>query len=130
MAPSTTREGIMHIMRIYFSILASVLGLGISMAYAGSPETLETTEITAWGHPVPSAQLDTQRGGTDTGPLTINANILNAKLFDNTAKDNVTGNNTVTGGAFTGASGLITNIQNSGNNVIIQSGTVLNLTVK
>ena len=117
----------MHIMRIYFSIVVSVLGLGMSIAHAGSPET---TEITAWGHPVPSAQLDTQRGGTDTGPLTINANILNAKLFDNSAKDNVTGNNTITGGAFAGASGLATVIQNSGNNVIIQNGTVLNLTVK
>jgi hypothetical protein len=114
-------------MHIYFSILVSVLGLGIGMAHAESPET---TEVTAWGHPLPSAQLETQRGGTDTGPLTINANVLNAKLFDNSAKDNVTGNNTITGGAFAGASGLATVIQNSGNNVIIQNGTVLNLTVK
>jgi hypothetical protein len=117
----------MQIMRIYVSIFVSVLGLGMSIAHAGSPEP---TDITSWGPPVPSAQLDTQRGGTDTGPLTINANILNAKLFDNSAKDNVTGNNTITGGAFAGASGLATVIQNSGNNVIIQSGTVLNLTVK
>lgn len=114
-------------MYIYFSILMSVLGLGMSIAHAGSPETME---ITSWGHPVPSAQLDTQRGGTDTGPLTINANMLDAKLFNNSATDNVTGNNTVSGGAFTGASGLATVIQNSGNNVIIQNGTVLNLTVK
>ena len=117
----------MHIIRIYFSILVSVLGFSMSIARAGSPET---TEITSWGDPVPSAQLDTQRGGTDTGPLTINANMLDAKLFDNSAKDNVTGNNTITGGAFAGASGLATVIQNSGNNVIVQSGTVLNLTVK
>ena len=117
----------MRIMYIYFSILVSVLGLGMSMAHAESPET---TEVTAWGHPLPSAQLEAQRGGTDTGPLTINANVLNAKLFDNSAKDNVTGNNTITGGAFAGASGLATVIQNSGNNVIIQNGTVLNLTVK
>ena len=117
----------MHIMRIYFSILVSVFGFGMTLAHAGSPET---TEITSWGHPVPSAQLDTQRGGTETSPLTINANMLNAKLFDNSATDNVTGNNTITGGAFAGASGLATVIQNSGNNVIIQNGTVLNLTVK
>jgi hypothetical protein len=105
----------------------TLLGLGMSMAHAGSPET---TEITFWGHPIPSDQLDTQRGGTDTGPLTINANMLNAKLFDNSATDNVTGNNTITGGAFSGSNGLATVIQNSGNNVIIQSGTVLNLTMK
>jgi hypothetical protein len=56
--------------------------------------------------------------------------MLNAKLFDNAAIGNVTGHNTITEGAFAGASGLPTVIQNSGNNVIIQSGTVLNLTVK
>lgn len=117
----------MHIMRIYFSIVASALGLWMGMAYAGSPET---APVSSWGHPVPSAQLDTQRGGTDPGPITINANMLNAKLFDNSATGNVTGNNTVTGGAFAGASGLATVIQNSGNNVIIQNGTVLNLTLQ
>jgi hypothetical protein len=97
------------------------------MAHAGSPET---PSMTSWGAPIPSTQLDAHRGGTDTGPVTINANILNAKLFDNVAKDNVTGNNTINGNAFAGASGLPIVIQNSGNNVIIQSGTVLNLTMK
>ncbi|HLZ34847.1 MAG TPA: hypothetical protein VKP13_12585 [Nitrospira sp.] len=115
-------------MHIYFSILVSIFVLCVmSMAHAGPPET---TDLPSWGHPVPSAQLDAQRGGTDTGPLTINANMLNANLFNNSATGNVTGNNTVTGGAFAGASGLATVIQNSGNNVIIQNGTVLNLTLK
>lgn len=114
-------------MRIYFSIVVSVLGLCLGMAHAGSPEK---SEMTSWGKPLPAAQLDTQRGGTDTGPLTINANILKAKLYDNAAVDNVTGNNSINGNAFSGASGLPIVIQNSGNNVIIQSGTVLNLTMK
>lgn len=114
-------------MRIYFSTVVTVLGLCLGMAHAGSPET---TPVSSWGQPIPSAQLDVQRGGTDPGPVTINANMLNAKLFDNAATGNVTGNNTVTGGAFAGASGLATVIQNSGNNVIIQNGTVLNLTLK
>ncbi|MDN5940513.1 MAG: hypothetical protein L0H94_01410 [Nitrospira sp.] len=117
-------------MRIYLSILVSVLGLGMSMAYAGSPESTETTEITSWGDPVPSDQLDTQRGGMETDPFTINANILNANLFDNVAIDNVTGNNTITGNAFAGMSGLATIFQNTGNNVIMQQGTTLHLTVK
>lgn len=111
-------------MHIYLSILMSVLGLCIGVAQAGALETKK------WGHPVAPAQLDAQRGGTDIGPVTINTNMLNAKLFDNSAVDNVTGKNTITGGAFAGASGLPTVIQNSGNNVIIQNGTVLNLTVK
>jgi len=114
-------------MRIFFSTAVSVLGLCVGMAYAGSPET---KSLSPWGNPVPTAQLEAQRGGTDSGPLTINANILKAKLYDNAAIDNVTGNNSINGNAFAGASGLPIVIQNSGNNVIIQSGTVLNLTMK
>lgn len=114
-------------MRMFFSTMGSVLGLCVGMAYAGSPET---KSLSYWGDPIPAAQLEAQRGGTDTGPLTINANILKAKLYDNAAVDNVTGNNSITGNAFAGASGLPIVIQNSGNNVIIQSGTVLNLTMK
>lgn len=114
-------------MRIYFSIVVSALGLGLGLAHAGSPET---STMTSWGTPIPAEQLDAQRGGTDTGPVTINANMLKAKLYDNAAIDNVTGNNSINGNAFAGASGLPIVIQNSGNNVIIQSGTVLNLTMK
>lgn len=114
-------------MRIFYSTAVSVLGLWVGMAYAGSPET---KSLSSWGNPVPTAQLEAQRGGTDSGPLTINANILKAKLYDNAAIDNVTGNNSINGNAFAGASGLPIVIQNSGNNVIIQSGTVLNLTMK
>jgi len=114
-------------MRTFFSTMASVLGLWVGMAYAGSPET---KSLSSWGDPIPANQLEAQRGGTDTGPLTINANILKAKLYDNAAVDNVTGNNSINGNAFAGASGLPIVIQNSGNNVIIQSGTVLNHTMK
>jgi hypothetical protein len=111
-------------MHIYLSILVSILGLYVSTAGAGPLETQK------WGHPVASAQLDAQRGGTNTGPITLNTNMLNATLYENSAKGNMTGHNTITEGAFGGASGLPTVIQNSGNNVIIQNGTVLNLTVK
>lgn len=114
-------------MHIYLTIIASLLGLCLSTAHAGSPDTTGTT---SWGAPIPSAQLDTHRGGTDPGPLTVNTNMLNAKLFNNSATNTVSGNNTIADGAFAGASGLPTVIQNSGNNVIIQNGTVLNLTLK
>jgi hypothetical protein len=111
-------------MRMYLSIWVSVLGLCVSTAYAASPDTKK------WGDPIAATQLDAQRGGTTTGPITVNTNTLNATLYENSAKGNVTGHNTITEGAFVGASGLPTVIQNSGNNVIIQNGTVLNLTVK
>ena len=114
-------------MRTYVSTVVSILGFCIGVAHAGSPEG---PGMESWGRPLATIQLESQRGGTDAGPVTINANVLNAKLFDNTATDNVTGANTIAGGAFAGANGLPIVIQNSGNNVIIQSGTVLNLTMK
>jgi hypothetical protein len=119
-------------MHIFFSIAISAFGLCGSIAYAGSPETMGATptEIASWGSPIPSDQLDVHRGGRDAGPLTINANFLNAKLNNNAAIDNVTGDNSITGNAFAGASGLPIVFQNSGNNVIMQNGTVLNLTLK
>lgn len=117
-------------MRIFFSTAVSVLGLCMGMAYAGSPET-EAKSLSSWGKPVAAAQLETQRGGTDLGPqLIINRNDLKAKLYDNVAVDNVTGNNSITGNAFAGASGMPIVMQNSGNNVIMQNATILNLTVK
>ena len=114
-------------MRIFFSTVISVLAVSLSTAYAGSTEKME---MTPWGNPIPSASLDAQRGGAEAGAKTINANFLNAKLYDNVSRENVTGNNAITGNAFSGASGFPIVIQNSGNNVIIQSGTVLNLTMK
>lgn len=115
-------------MRIYFSIVVTVLGLSLGLAHASPPDKPATT---SWGKPLPAAQLDAQRGGTDLGPqLIINRNDLKAKLYDNVAVDNVTGNNSINGNAFAGASGLPIVMQNSGNNVIMQNATILNLTMK
>ncbi len=116
-------------MRIYFLIVMSVLGLSLGVAHAGSSEK---AAMTSWGNPIPAAQLDAQRGGMDLGPQLIitNRNDLKAKLYDNVAVDNVTGNNGINGNAFAGASGLPIVMQNSGNNVIMQNATILNLTLK
>jgi hypothetical protein len=116
-------------MRIFFSTVVSVLWLCVNMVYAGSPEA---KSLSSWGTPIPAAQLEAQRGGTDLGPQLIinNRNDLKAKLYDNVAVDNVTGNNSINGNAFADAGGVVTVFQNSGNNVIMQSGTVLNLTLK
>ncbi len=45
----------------------------------------------------------------------------------NVAHDNVSGQNVVGGGAFGNAAGISTVIQNSGNNVLIQNGTAVNV---
>jgi len=77
-----------------------------------------------FGTAVPTDTLDTLRGGEDQY---LNDMKLYAQLYDNKALSNVTGNNIVTQDAFAGAQGYATVIQNSGNNVIIQNATILNL---
>ncbi len=49
---------------------------------------------------------------------------------DNLALNTVNGNNILSPGAFAGSSGVSSVIQNTGNNVVIQSATVVNLTLK
>jgi len=68
-------------------------------------------------------QLDHLRGRQTV----FNTNDVDGQLYNNEAISNVTGSNFVTDGSFAGMSGFATVIQNSGNNVLIQNATVLNL---
>lgn len=68
-------------------------------------------------------QLDQLRGRQTV----FNSNEVDGQLYNNEAVSNVTGSNFVTDGSFSGMSGFSTVIQNSGNNVLIQNATVLNL---
>lgn len=68
-------------------------------------------------------QLDQLRGRQTV----FNSNEVDGQLYNNEAVANVTGSNFVTDGSFSGMSGFSTVIQNSGNNVLIQNATVLNL---
>lgn len=49
---------------------------------------------------------------------------------DNVATNTVSGNNILSLGAFADSSGISSVIQNTGNNVLIQNSTVVNLTLK
>ncbi|MEJ2766385.1 carbon storage regulator [Photobacterium sp. MCCC 1A19761] len=48
----------------------------------------------------------------------------------NGAYNNVTGDNIIAEGTFSDTSGIISVVQNTGNNVLIQNATVVNLTLK
>lgn len=87
----------------------------------------DNTTIESLGTAITDAALANNRGGYDVQTSTNN---LTATLDNNQAISNVTGHNTVTSGAFAGISGFATVVQNSGNNVIIQNATILNLEMK
>ena len=65
-------------------------------------------------------------GGMDV----INDMKLKGIVSDNQAFNLTTGNNAITEGSFAGASGLPTVIQNTGNNVLIQNATIVNVQIK
>lgn len=73
---------------------------------------------------VGESALAAQRGGAD---LHVNENNATASVQDNVASHLSTGNNTIAGSAFANTNGVPMVVQNSGNNVVIQNSTILNL---
>jgi len=74
-------------------------------------------------------ELDNARGREGVDIFTLNNMNVRATLTDNQANNNVNGANIIDGGSFTQASGFTSVIQNSGNNVIIQDSTIVNVTI-
>lgn len=76
--------------------------------------------------PLDSKVLGRKRAGTD---VSNNAQ-LRGVVTNNSAVNVTTGNNVISDGAFSGQSGIPLVVQNSGNNVLIQNATIINLQVK
>ena len=105
-------------MRAAHLTIACVLAMAAPfVAYCDEPATL--------GTPVSSATLDEQRGGDDT-QIHNNINIY-GDVTDNTATNVVTGANNIQNGSFDNASGVLSVVQNTGANVLIQSATIVNV---
>lgn len=79
------------------------------------------------GAPIASSALAARRGGDER---IFSENKLKGVVADNKASNLTTGMNVISEGAFAGSSGLSTVIQNSGNNVLIQNATIVNVQVK
>jgi hypothetical protein len=72
------------------------------------------------------ADLANQRGGSETH---LNQNNATGTVSGNVASQLNTGSNTISESAFSNTNGIPIVIQNSGNNVLIQNSTILNLTL-
>lgn len=91
-----------------------------------SANQLAANEPNELGAVATDSALSVSRG-TDNVTSTNN---LGASLYGNSALNTVTGGNFVTDGALANSSGFSTVVQNSGNNVLIQSALILNLNVQ
>lgn len=96
-------------------------------ATASNPSASETAAapaVTGIGTPVSAESLQSMRGGDDTTTNTVD---IHGGVDGNSADNTVSGNNIIRDGSFANASGISTVIQNSGSNVLIQNGTVVNV---
>jgi len=112
-------------------ILLSWIGLTFFAAIQAAPCAFAEDRSDSTSSPIisgiPDDELDVQRGGEI---VPISDATLTATMQENSITGSITGTNSVGGSAFTGASGFFTVIQNSGNQVIIQDSTIINLTVE
>ncbi len=86
------------------------------------------TSFADFGSPVAAQALDAHRAGESK--LVFNLQETNATLEGNQAINTASGSNSISGEAFRGAAGFPVAVQNSGNNVIIQNGFIVNLEMK
>ena len=76
--------------------------------------------------PVEAKALAARRGRADV----VNDMLLKGVVADNKASNLTTGSNIITDGSFSGMVGLPLVVQNSGNGVLIQNATIINVQVK
>lgn len=72
--------------------------------------------------------LDESRGAFAAEQLGVA--ILETTAINNVTQGGITGDNSITDNAFSGTNGIVTLIQNSGNNVSIQQATIINLSLE
>jgi hypothetical protein len=111
------------------ALLIIALALPIA-SYGEEPTTVcekpaADSSAVSLGTPVASATLAAQRGGDDSE--VHNTIHINGEVTDNTATNVVTGANSIQDGSFSNASGIMSVVQNTGANVLIQSATIVNV---
>ncbi len=99
-----------------------LLGATAWNAMAATPPA-KPAYIEGLGQSVASEVLAKSSGGTDVTQIIR----LNGTVTNNTSDHVLTGSNVIDNGAFNGAAGVPMVIQNTGNSVLIQNATIINV---
>jgi len=77
-------------------------------------------------------ELNSQRAreNIQVESITINDQDQDGDVTDNVAIGNTNGDNLINGEAFSNSSGFLSTVQNTGNNVLIQNSTIINVSVE
>ena len=99
-------------------------------ASAGADELLDLAAFEDGGA-LSDDELGTQRAREDIplSQITINDQEQDGDVTDNVAIGNTNGDNLINGDAFSNSSGFLSTVQNTGNNVLIQNSTIINVSV-
>lgn len=129
MAPNPNRRAalawrLLLLALLLFVIPAQAHGDAPALPQPSASPPLVETPVDAFGPAMQLDSLDALRGG-DVRIQTVTD--LDGDVVDNTASNVTTGSNAIGGDAFAGSAGITTVIQNSGANVLIQSGTAVNV---
>jgi hypothetical protein len=89
----------------------------------------QSTNVDGFGPSVKTSDLAKLSGGTNI-TTTTNLMTLNGTVSNNTDVDVMSGLNSIGGGSFAGSAGIPMVIQNSGDNVLIQNATIVNVQFK
>ncbi|MFD0738117.1 hypothetical protein ACFQZQ_02275 [Lysobacter koreensis] len=104
---------------VYLAPLPVAADLGAMALEASQPPS----QVDGIGQALDSGELEDFRGGDES----FQEVDINGQVTGNTANRIVSGGNSVSDGAFGNASGINTVIQNSGSNVLIQNGMIVNV---
>lgn len=88
--------------------------------------TTQSTTVDGFGQPVSTGALQRYSGGG----LVQNNQTITGTVTGDTASNVTSGSNSITGNAFQGATGVPSVVQNTGNNVLIQTGVIVNVQLK
>lgn len=121
---------------LYVSLIMLTLCLALSIPYARADENADSAPpLISLGDAesgISSEELGENRAKAllEVDKVFINDQELNGSVSGNSAINTYSGDNIISGDAFGNASGLINSIQNTGNNVLIQSATILNVSIE
>ena len=107
-------------------VFASSASGGADATQPAVHQQVPATNIDDMGPPVSADALGRYSGGTSVQ----NNQAITGAVTGNSATQVVTGTNAISANSFSGASGLPTVIQNTGNNVLIQNGVIVNVQFK
>lgn len=114
-------------------MVTTLLGAACLPPQAGAEEAEQGATLPAGNvfgiAAVDSEDLAISRGGAELD-ITLSEARAAGLVSDNHASNLTTGSNYVNDGSLAGASGFSTVVQNSGNNVLIQNATVINVKVQ